>query len=69
MEQIWMEQSLFYATDRTNAGLCNRSGQNNLWVGVQVDEYVTHTMKLADINKAFDLLHAGQALRVVMYTE
>eukprot|EP00884_Botryococcus_braunii_P021377 jgi/Botrbrau1/7923/Bobra.9_2s0089.2 len=35
----------------------------------KVDEYVTHTMKLADINKAFDLLHAGQALRVVMYTE
>lgn len=26
----------------------------------QVDEYVTHTWSLADINKAFDVMHAGE---------
>lgn len=35
----------------------------------RVDEYVTHTLKLKDINQAFDLLHAGKCLRAVMYTE
>lgn len=39
------------------------------WGFEQVDEYVTHKLKLKDINEAFDLLHAGKALRVVMYTE
>ncbi len=34
----------------------------------KVDEYVTHTMKLEDINQAFDLLHSGKCLRVVMTT-
>jgi Zn-dependent alcohol dehydrogenase len=34
-----------------------------------VDEYVTHKLELEEINQAFDLLHAGKALRVVMYTE
>jgi S-(hydroxymethyl)glutathione dehydrogenase/alcohol dehydrogenase len=32
----------------------------------KVDEYVTHELKLTEINKAFDLLHSGQCLRVVM---
>jgi len=26
----------------------------------RVDEYVTHTMKLTDINQCFELLHAGK---------
>lgn len=34
----------------------------------KVDEYVTHTMKLEQINDAFDLLHSGKCLRVVMTT-
>jgi len=32
----------------------------------KVDEYVTHTLKLEEINQAFDLLHSGKCLRVVM---
>ncbi|KAK9807202.1 hypothetical protein WJX73_008171 [Symbiochloris irregularis] len=35
----------------------------------RVDEYVTHTLKLKEINQAFDLLHAGKSLRCVMYTD
>ena len=34
----------------------------------RVDEYVTHEMKLEEINQAFELLHAGKCLRVVMTT-
>ena len=32
----------------------------------QVDDYVTHTLPLASINDAFDLLHGGTCLRCVM---
>lgn len=34
----------------------------------KVDEYVTHTLKLEEINQAFELLHSGKCLRVVMTT-
>ncbi len=35
---------------------------------IDVDSLVTHTMPLADINKAFDLMHAGESIRsVVLY--
>lgn len=35
---------------------------------IKVDEMVTHTMGLNDINKAFDLMHGGQSIRsVVIY--
>lgn len=35
---------------------------------VKVDEFVTHTMPLKDINKAFDLMHHGKSIRsVVMF--
>jgi S-(hydroxymethyl)glutathione dehydrogenase/alcohol dehydrogenase len=35
---------------------------------IQIDPMITHTMPLADINKAFDLMHAGQSIRsVVVY--
>jgi S-(hydroxymethyl)glutathione dehydrogenase/alcohol dehydrogenase len=34
----------------------------------KLDEYVTHTMPLEDINRAFDLMHRGESIRsVVMY--
>jgi len=33
---------------------------------IKVDEYITHNMKLADINEAFDLLHSGKCLRCVL---
>jgi hypothetical protein len=33
---------------------------------IKVDEYITHNMKLADINDAFDLLHSGKCLRCVL---
>src|SRR6059036_779896 len=35
---------------------------------IQIDPMITHTMPLADINKGFDLMHAGQSIRsVVIY--
>jgi len=35
---------------------------------INIDELITHTMPLADINKAFDLMHAGESIRsVVIY--
>ncbi|HLK13090.1 MAG TPA: S-(hydroxymethyl)glutathione dehydrogenase/class III alcohol dehydrogenase [Candidatus Binatia bacterium] len=33
---------------------------------LRVDEYVTHTMPLADINRAFELMHAGESIRSVI---
>ncbi len=33
---------------------------------IKVDEMVTHTMGLDDINKAFDLMHEGQSIRSVV---
>ncbi|KAK4492453.1 hypothetical protein RD792_003262 [Penstemon davidsonii] len=33
---------------------------------IKVDEYITHNLTLADINKAFDLMHEGGCLRVVL---
>lgn len=34
--------------------------------GTKLDDYVTHTMKFDQINEAFELLHAGKCLRVVL---
>jgi len=35
---------------------------------ISIDEMITHTMPLEDINKAFDLMHAGESIRsVVLY--
>ncbi len=35
---------------------------------INIDDLITHTMPLADINKAFDLMHAGESIRsVVLY--
>src|SRR4249920_1848507 len=33
---------------------------------IQIDPMITHTMPLADINKGFDLMHAGQSIRSVV---
>jgi S-(hydroxymethyl)glutathione dehydrogenase/alcohol dehydrogenase len=33
---------------------------------VKLDEYVTHEMPFASINEAFELLHEGKCLRVVL---
>lgn len=33
---------------------------------IKVDEYITHTLTLGDINKAFDLMHEGGCLRCVL---
>jgi S-(hydroxymethyl)glutathione dehydrogenase/alcohol dehydrogenase len=35
---------------------------------IEIDPMITHVMPLADINKAFDLMHAGESIRsVVVY--
>ena len=33
---------------------------------VKLDEYVTHEMPFSSINEAFELLHEGKCLRVVL---
>jgi len=33
---------------------------------INIDDLITHTMPLADINKAFDLMHAGESIRSVV---
>ena len=34
---------------------------------IKVDEFITHTMPLEDINKAFDLMHEGKSIRSVIH--
>ena len=35
---------------------------------IEIDPMITHTMPLEDINKGFDLMHAGESIRsVVLY--
>lgn len=34
---------------------------------IQPEPFVTHTMPLDDINKAFDLMHAGKSIRSVVH--
>jgi S-(hydroxymethyl)glutathione dehydrogenase/alcohol dehydrogenase len=34
---------------------------------IKVDEMITHTMGLAEINRAFDLMHEGESIRSVVY--
>jgi S-(hydroxymethyl)glutathione dehydrogenase/alcohol dehydrogenase len=33
---------------------------------IEIDPMITHVMPLADINRAFDLMHAGQSIRSVV---
>jgi len=34
---------------------------------IKVDEFITHTMGLDDINHAFDLMHEGKSIRSVIH--
>jgi len=34
---------------------------------IRVDEFITHTMPLEDINRAFDLMHEGKSIRSVIH--
>ena len=34
---------------------------------IRIDEMVTHTMGLEDINEAFDLMHEGRSIRTVIH--
>ena len=33
---------------------------------LMIDEFVTHNLPLDQVNKAFELMHSGEALRVVL---
>ena len=36
--------------------------------GLQIDSMITHVLSLEEINKGFDLMHAGESIRsVVVY--
>ena len=43
-------------------GLCDRYMKGE----VKLDQYITHQMPFADINKGFELLHKGECLRCVL---
>ena len=34
---------------------------------IKIDDMITHTMGLEDINKAFDLMHEGKSIRSVIH--
>ena len=34
---------------------------------IQLEPFVTHTMGLQEINKAFDLMHEGKSIRTVIH--
>lgn len=34
---------------------------------IEIDKMITHTMRIEDINKAFDLMHAGKSIRSVIH--
>jgi S-(hydroxymethyl)glutathione dehydrogenase/alcohol dehydrogenase len=34
---------------------------------INIDDMVTHTMPLEDINRAFDLMHEGKSIRSVIH--
>ena len=36
---------------------------------LEIDRYVTHTLKLDEINKAFELMEKGESIRSVVYFE
>jgi S-(hydroxymethyl)glutathione dehydrogenase/alcohol dehydrogenase len=33
---------------------------------IEIDSMITHTLKLEDINKGFDLMHSGESIRAVV---
>jgi S-(hydroxymethyl)glutathione dehydrogenase/alcohol dehydrogenase len=33
---------------------------------INIDDLITHTLPLTDINRAFDLMHAGDSIRTVV---
>jgi S-(hydroxymethyl)glutathione dehydrogenase/alcohol dehydrogenase len=33
---------------------------------IEIDSMITHILKLEDINKGFDLMHAGKSIRAVV---
>jgi S-(hydroxymethyl)glutathione dehydrogenase/alcohol dehydrogenase len=33
---------------------------------INIDDLITHKLKLADINEGFDLMHAGRSIRAVV---
>ena len=35
-------------------------------LNINIDDLITHTMPLADINTAFDLMHKGESIRSVI---
>ena len=34
---------------------------------IKIDEFITHTMALEEINSAFDLMHEGKSIRSVVH--
>ena len=34
---------------------------------IKIDEFITYTMPLEDINHAFDLMHEGKSIRSVIH--
>ncbi len=61
---------------RPNIGIANRRGDTGKfrivdWYmqgKIEIDPMITHTLKLEEINKGFEMMHAGESIRsVVVY--
>ena len=48
--------------------MCRRS-LIGTWRRLNIDDLITHTMPLDQINTAFDLMHAGESIRSVVVYE
>ena len=56
---------LYLYTDCSHLSFCT---MQVLERKVNIDDLITHKLALNDINKAFDLMHAGESIRsVVVY--
>jgi len=62
--RVWRGTAFGGVRGRTELpGLVDRYMQGD----VKIDEMITHTMGLEDINKAFDLMHEGESIRSVVH--
>lgn len=64
--RVWKGTAFGGYKSRTDVpGLVNKYMKGE----VKIDQYITHNMKLGDINDAFQLLHSGKCLRCVIWMD
>ena len=69
-EIAWLVHSPYKTVANTSSIIRQKLGARTSaeLVRIAIDPLITHTLALGDINKAFDLMHAGESIRsVVIY--